>query len=102
MAKENSSHGINPHAIERGLSGDRHLLELDRTGWAWEWLRRNGDFIAAASEMLQDVDHSVVPLSPDVFRVEQSTLVRWGVLFCRPVWLPHLLVAGAQPTRPHC
>jgi hypothetical protein len=29
----------------------RHLLDLDRAGWAWEWLRRNPDYIGTVPEL---------------------------------------------------
>ena len=28
----------------------RHMLDLDRAGWAWEWLRRNPDYADGESE----------------------------------------------------
>lgn len=29
----------------------RHLLDLDRAGWAWEWLRRNPDYAGSVPEL---------------------------------------------------
>ena len=47
MTKENAAPGISPGADCRDPENYKHLLELDRAGWAWEWLKRNPDFIAA-------------------------------------------------------
>lgn len=28
----------------------RHLLDLDRAGWAWEWLRRHRDYVGEGDD----------------------------------------------------
>ncbi|WP_407932561.1 transcriptional regulator domain-containing protein [Acidiphilium iwatense] len=28
----------------------RHLLDLDRAGWAWEWLRRHRDYVGEVDQ----------------------------------------------------
>lgn len=30
----------------------KSLLSLDRSGWAWKWLRRNPDYIARTTQLL--------------------------------------------------
>ena len=59
-------------------SSANHLFELDRAGWAWEWLRRNPDFMS--SELIDEphveAGHSLV--ARPAFATEQS-LMRWGL-----------------------
>lgn len=55
-----------------------HLLELDRAGWAWEWLRRNPDF--ASVKLTNEARTSTG--RPGVIRLEaasERTLLRWGL-----------------------
>src|SRR5690242_269369 len=66
----------------------RHPLDLDRAGWAWEWLRRNPDYprhVPAAPQDLQRVASfepiaSLRPASP-------GEVARWGLSF-RGGWHP--------------
>ena len=55
-----------------------HLFELDRAGWAWEWLRRNPDFMSfeLIDEPPVEAGHSLV--ARPAFATEQS-LMRWGL-----------------------
>lgn len=54
------------------------LLELDRAGWAWEWLRRNPDFASSgpASGSRTEARPSIV-IQPDL--VSERSLLRWGL-----------------------
>lgn len=54
-----------------------HLLELDRAGWAWEWLRRNPDFASACptrAQLRKTSASIVVPVD-----ALNSDLPRWGL-----------------------
>ena len=59
-----------------GASGCAHLVELDRAGWAWEWLRRNSEFakLQAAS--------GPSPLRTGAVRLDETlerSLLGWGL-----------------------
>ena len=60
-------------------SSYQHLLGLDRAGWAWEWLRRNPDFVSAygARSPLCEKGGSIV-VAADASRPD---LMRWGLHF---------------------
>jgi hypothetical protein len=55
-----------------------HLLDLDRAGWAWEWLRRNPEFT-----LYQDLNKRrlstpcALVLEPD--EAGESQFLRWGL-----------------------
>ena len=57
-----------------------HLLELDRAGWAWEWLRRNPDFVS-----FQLANEAHAPPGPAVViqpgLAPERSLLRWGLLY---------------------
>lgn len=40
-----------PRANWRDPTNYKSLLTLDRAGWAWEWLRRNPDYIARTNQI---------------------------------------------------
>ena len=40
-----------PRANWRDPTNYKSLLTLDRAGWAWEWLRRNPDYIARTNQL---------------------------------------------------
>lgn len=55
-----------------------YLRDLDRAGWAWEWLRRNPDF--ASVKLTNEARTSTG--RPGVIRLEaasERTLLRWGL-----------------------
>ena len=60
------------------MSSAGQLFELDRAGWAWEWLRRNPDFMSfeLIDEPPVEAGHSLV--ARPAFATEQS-LMRWGL-----------------------
>jgi hypothetical protein len=68
---------IADHALQG--SSYRHLLELDRAGWAWEWLRRNPNFVSAdsARRPCSEIGKSIVLTSDP----SGSDLMRWGLHF---------------------
>lgn len=102
MRNENSSPGTNLRASGRKPDDYRRLAGLDRTGWAWEWLRRNPDFLGAVSKISQNRWKSTHSSSYGVYEIESAKLSRWGVLFCRRARIPRILVASTQSTHPAC
>ena len=57
----------------------RHLLELDRAGWAWEWLRRNPDFAPAYSARTPCCENGKsIVVTADASRPD---LMQWGLHF---------------------
>ena len=60
-----------------GASSYGHLLELDRAGWAWEWLRRNPSFAAAysARAFAGEACNSIVVPSD----LTRDDLLQWGL-----------------------
>lgn len=69
----------------RNVDDYRHLLDLDRAGWAWEWLRRHPDYEKGAGG-----DHG--ELVPDRKTLTGLTVLRpsqdgrsgsWGLCFRR-------------------
>lgn len=55
------------------------LQHMDRPGWAWEWLKRNGGFKEAlkSSTSLTSIDRAVVRLDT------ASHALTWGLMFRR-------------------
>ena len=55
-----------------------NLRDLDRAGWAWEWLRRNPEFAATKAE---DRPRITAPCALVVETDEawERRLVRWGL-----------------------
>jgi hypothetical protein len=53
------------------------LQHMDRAGWAWEWLKRNGGFKDAlkSSTCLTSIDRTVVRLDA------ASHAMTWGLMF---------------------
>ena len=57
----------------------RHLLELDRAGWAWEWLCRNPDFASEYSARTPRCENGKsIVLTADA---SGPNLMRWGLHF---------------------
>lgn len=53
MAKEIPQEPGEPSRADwRDPTNYKSLLTLDRSGWAWNWLRRNPDYIARTSQLL--------------------------------------------------
>lgn len=66
----------------------RHLLELDRAGWAWEWLRRHAAYEGEACPA-NSVRRSAQDPKLDVIAVSSETVSsRWGLCFRRVCKLP--------------
>lgn len=52
MSKEISQEPGEPsRASWRDPTNYKSMLTLDRSGWAWEWLRRNPEYIALAAQL---------------------------------------------------
>lgn len=59
-------------------SSYEQLLELDRAGWAWEWLRRNPSFASQGSAPMPGCATS----SSKVIQPEEAledNFLRWGL-----------------------
>ena len=99
MSKEKTAPGISPRAGWRESDSYRPLLELDRAGWAWEWLRRNPDFSAMTGPQ-PGVKRESAGAQPRIIAAPaMQTLKRWGLLFRRKLRLRDFLVARLQPAR---
>lgn len=59
-------------------SNYQHLLELDRAGWAWEWLRRNPDFASPALTTVPRTTTRPLIVIHSKTALECS-LLRWGL-----------------------
>jgi len=67
----------------RDGAGYRHLLDVDRAGWAWEWLRRNPAYKGTQSSIdleAQRLGHAVVTV---VRGQDDKEGPKWGLTFCR-------------------
>ena len=55
-----------------------HLLDLDRAGWAWEWLRRNPEFTSqqALAEWRLSTPCGLVVEPGEAWECQ---LLRWGL-----------------------
>ena len=107
MMEEQSSPGIRPRADWRDPKGYEPLLQLDRSGWATEFLKRNSAF-AAALRLTRDRQ----PATPMPARTRSLSagihfadavgvraLEQWGVLFRRIIRLVDRLVSRLQSVR---
>jgi len=63
------------------LTGDRALLRMGTSGWAWEWLRRNKDYVRAARQSV--ARRLLVRARPllEIIELENSYEAPWGVCF---------------------
>ena len=61
-----------------------HLLAFDRSGWAWEWLRRNPVY-AATALAVQPAVLSILRQTPLIVRISvpdgEGGAARWGLHF---------------------
>ena len=90
MSKEKTAPGISPRADWRDPESYKSLVDLDRAGWAWEWLKRNPDFSTAAGR-LPKVLSSLSPSTAECrLKAAQPRILRipnpgpfehWGVFF---------------------
>ena len=55
-----------------------YLRDLDRAGWAWEWLRRNPEFAALRAESGPNITARCA-LFVGVDEVMERQLLRWGL-----------------------
>ena len=55
-----------------------YLGDLDRAGWAWEWLRRNPEFAAFRAESGPNITARCA-LLVGVDEVMERQLLRWGL-----------------------
>ncbi len=55
-----------------------YLRDLDRAGWAWEWLRRNPEFAAleAVNEPIISASRALVVETDEAW---ERRLLRWGL-----------------------
>ncbi|SMF81737.1 hypothetical protein SAMN06265365_1413 [Tistlia consotensis] len=124
MSKEKTVPGISPRADWRDPECYKSLVDLDRAGWAWEWLKRNPDFATAAGRLPQvspplppsAAERRLKAAQPRILRIQNpGPFEQWGVFFhhCRyPADYGRLLAAAFQSvcarrgsaadcTRPH-
>ena len=74
----------------------RYLLELDRAGWAWEWLRRHAAYEGVAAHLAFTGGGGVPAPRFDVVEVGNHNLVsEWGLCFRRVSKLPRHAGAAA-------
>jgi hypothetical protein len=60
----------------------RHMLDLDRAGWAWEWLRRNPDYPdGEAGESPEDTPRKGRARFEVAYPVLSEIPSRWGLCF---------------------
>ena len=55
-----------------------YLRDLDRAGWAWEWLRRNPEFAALRAES-EPSTTARCALFIGVDEVMERQMLRWGL-----------------------
>lgn len=81
----------------RDVEQYRHLLDLDRAGWAWEWLRRSPDYAGeGGDEGKKSTRDLSVQSEPVLLRpASRGYAYQWGLCFCRDTLLPRH--AGAAP-----
>lgn len=108
MSQEKTVPGISPCADWRDPESYKSLVDLDRAGWAWEWLKRNPDF-STATGRLPNVLSSLSPsgaerrlkaAQPRILRIQNpGPFEHWGVFFHHwhcPAGYGRLLVARPQ------
>ena len=90
MSKEKTVPGISPCADWRDPESYKSLVDLDRAGWAWEWLKRNPGFSEAADRASRcpptsapaAAEHPAGVARPRIVRIDDPRpLEDWGVLF---------------------
>ena len=124
MSKEKTVPGISPRADWRDPESYKPLIDLDRAGWAWEWLKRNPDFATAAGGLPQvspplrpsATEPRLKAAQPRILRIQNpGPFEHWGVFFHHwrcPAGYGRLLAARSQSigarrgsaahcTRPH-
>lgn len=124
MSKEKTVPGISPRADWRDPENYKSLVDLDRAGWAWEWLKRNPDFATAAGRLPQvspplppsATERRLKAAQPRILRLQNpEPFEHWGVFFHHwrcPASYGRLLAARSQSigarrgsaahcTRPH-
>jgi hypothetical protein len=65
----------------RDVEQYRHLLDLDRAGWAWEWLRRRRDYIGDDGDKNSGLDSSATSQPALIRQVRPATASQWGLCF---------------------
>jgi hypothetical protein len=64
----------------RNAAAYRALLDIDRAGIAWEWLRRDPSYIAFSREHLPDAG---LRSARGMFVRTEANALRWGLHFRR-------------------
>ncbi len=74
----------------------RHLLELDRPGWAWEWLRRHTAYEGEAPALVFAGEGRLSAPQFDVFEAgDYHFASQWGLCFRHVSKLPCYAGAAA-------
>jgi hypothetical protein len=58
-----------------------HLLDVDRAGWAWEWLRRNRDYVGEDDDENSASDSSAKSQPTLIRRAQPDPAGQWGLCF---------------------
>jgi hypothetical protein len=66
----------------RDVEQYRHLLDLDRAGWAWEWLRRHRDYVGEDDDKDSRQDSRAESQPALIQRAQPDTACQWGLCFC--------------------
>lgn len=75
------------------------LLDLDRAGWAWEWIRRSPGFRASVKSQ-PDEKRVTADNQPRLIAAPaMQTLKRWGLIFRRKFRPRDFLVPRLQSVR---
>lgn len=116
MPEERSAPGPDSGATWRDCEHYRPLRRIDRAGWAWEWLRRDPDFITAVRQAGPGLRRAVSNGEKSKSTFEPLRIIdaadterfgRWGVIFRgrSPPSGPtpeRLLVGRLQSPGPRC
>jgi hypothetical protein len=65
----------------RDVEQYRYLLDLDRAGWAWEWLRRHRDYVGEDGDKDSSRGSSAKSRSALIRRVQPDPAGQWGLCF---------------------
>jgi len=62
----------------------QHMLAMDRVGWAWLWLRRNGAYNRTISNTAEPTERQLRPQGVNVIKAQGSrNYADWGLSFRR-------------------
>jgi len=65
----------------RDIEQYRHLLDLDRAGWAWEWLRRRRDYVGETDDENSNLALDARSETASGRRLKLNPDCQWGLCF---------------------